>query len=54
MKYEIRIAIVVTQSIYISSDKEEKKKRKKARCTIANAYKSKLKNAISVIMLIRT
>jgi len=28
MKYKIRIAIVVTQSIYISSDEEEKKKKK--------------------------
>jgi len=53
MKYEIRIAIVVAQSIYINSDEEEKKEKKEARRAIANAYRDKLKNAISVTMLIR-
>ena len=53
IEYKTRIAIVVAQSIYISNNKEEKKKRKRAKRAIANAYKDKLENAISIIILIR-
>jgi len=52
MKYEMRIAIVVIQSIYISNDEKEKRK-KKARRAIANACRDRLGNATIVIMLIR-